>query len=446
MARRGRACSSPPWSRRGAAAASPGVPATCSTRRRRPAATPASFPAADEDYFHDMDGGAAAHAARRSRAATCGSSGPAATTASGTRSSVSSLGAFDLLKIVSSHPKLGVQPRQPLEVPRPGQRAVLHRSRPGPTRTATGCGSTCATPNCPPDPFENEAKYPGVADRRARQDACRSAPTTASRPASSACGCFPTRTSTRRRARRWDAERYYNDPSYYNSKRPGAAVPRRHVVRLLPRRPEPDEAAGRSREPEVGNLSARPSARSTSGSTASSTGRATPIRTSFFYQLLHTSRPGSLDTSLVSTDNINNPRTMNAVYLLGAAADAREALGQGERWPAASSTTSSSTTSCRPGIRSRSSSRSRTRSARRACSRTAPTRSARSARSIASTSTSACSARSGCCTSTAVIGGKPITPIPIADGARRTRPTGSHRGSRRSNMAASSCKAPTRIA
>ena len=36
----------------------------------------------------------------------------------------------------------------------------------------------------------------------------------------------------------------------------------------------------------------------------------------FVFQLFHTSRPGSLDTSLISTDNINNPRTMNAVYLL----------------------------------------------------------------------------------------------------------------------------------
>src|SRR5258707_4907272 len=36
----------------------------------------------------------------------------------------------------------------------------------------------------------------------------------------------------------------------------------------------------------------------------------------FVYQLFHTSRPGSLDTSLISSDNINNPRTMNAVYLL----------------------------------------------------------------------------------------------------------------------------------
>jgi hypothetical protein len=38
----------------------------------------------------------------------------------------------------------------------------------------------------------------------------------------------------------------------------------------------------------------------------------------FIFQLFHTSKPGSLDTSLVSTDNINNPRTMNAVYNLGA--------------------------------------------------------------------------------------------------------------------------------
>ena len=34
----------------------------------------------------------------------------------------------------------------------------------------------------------------------------------------------------------------------------------------------------------------------------------------FFYQMFHTSLPGTLDTPLVSSDNINNPRTMNAVY------------------------------------------------------------------------------------------------------------------------------------
>jgi hypothetical protein len=39
--------------------------------------------------------------------------------------------------------------------------------------------------------------------------------------------------------------------------------------------------------------------------------------TNYVFQMFHTSRPGSLDTSLVSTDNINNPRTMNAIYGLG---------------------------------------------------------------------------------------------------------------------------------
>src|SRR5262249_23916373 len=38
------------------------------------------------------------------------------------------------------------------------------------------------------------------------------------------------------------------------------------------------------------------------------------VQTNFIFQLLHTSLPGALDTSFVSTDNINNPRTMNAIY------------------------------------------------------------------------------------------------------------------------------------
>ena len=54
--------------------------------------------------------------------------------------------------------------------------------------------------------------------------------------------------------------------------------------------------------------------------------KATTNERSFFFQLFHTSRPGTLDTSLVSTDNINNPRTMNAVYHLG------PRMGQAKRW------------------------------------------------------------------------------------------------------------------
>jgi hypothetical protein len=47
---------------------------------------------------------------------------------------------------------------------------------------------------------------------------------------------------------------------------------------------------------------------------------------SFPYQLFHTARPGALDTSLISSDYINNPRTMNAVYNLG------PRLQQAKRW------------------------------------------------------------------------------------------------------------------
>ena len=50
------------------------------------------------------------------------------------------------------------------------------------------------------------------------------------------------------------------------------------------------------------------------------------------YQLVHTYRPGAMDTSLVSTDSINNPRTMNAIYNLGARLDRRGA-GGAKRWP-----------------------------------------------------------------------------------------------------------------
>ena len=120
----------------------------------------------------------------------------------------------------------------------------------------------------------------------------------------------------------------YEDPELLPVEGSGEAVPGRHVVRLLSRRAEPDQAAGRSGERRLGRISARTSARSISGSTASSPGR--PTTTSFPFQLFHTARPGSLDTSLVSTDNINNPRTMNAVYDLGARLEVGQALGQGD--------------------------------------------------------------------------------------------------------------------
>ncbi len=50
----------------------------------------------------------------------------------------------------------------------------------------------------------------------------------------------------------------------------------------------------------------------------------------FIFQLFHTNPPGSLDTSLVSTDYINNPRTMNAVYNVIARLEPMKRWGQEE--------------------------------------------------------------------------------------------------------------------
>ena len=117
----------------------------------------------------------------------------------------------------------------------------------------------------------------------------------------------------------------------------------------------------------------------------------------FIFQLMHTSRPGALDTSLITSDYINNPRTMNAVYESGRAAEA----GQGARKETlAEASEQQAVQRLRPERPAdAASSRRRTRFGRRTFSRTAPTRSACSARSTGCFSTSACSARNGRCIS-----------------------------------------------
>ena len=51
-------------------------------------------------------------------------------------------------------------------------------------------------------------------------------------------------------------------------------------------------------------------------------------RKNYMFQLAHTYRPGTMDTSLVSTDGINNPRTMNAVYDFVARMGMAKRIGQ----------------------------------------------------------------------------------------------------------------------
>ena len=111
--------------------------------------------------------------------------------------------------------------------------------------------------------------------------------------------------------RKWDPERFYNDPEYYQQQGSGPSVSRRHVMRLLSYRPEPDQTAGGSRKSEWENLNG------TVGAQYFWFDRVfvwNADKSNFIFQLLHTYKPGTLDTSLVSSDSIVNPRTMNAIY------------------------------------------------------------------------------------------------------------------------------------
>ncbi len=109
----------------------------------------------------------------------------------------------------------------------------------------------------------------------------------------------------------WDGERYYRDPEYYNN--PELVRPYRlgmscgfcHVS-AHPLDPPEDPNA-----PEWRNLSA------TIGGQYFWIGRifiAHPDESNFIWQLLNSSPPGALDTSFVASDNVNNPRTINAVF------------------------------------------------------------------------------------------------------------------------------------
>ena len=238
---------------------------------------------------------------------------------------VSSFGLFDLLKIVSSHPDKSME--------------HLNRStrwrylglvnepcfdKPtGPDPQRYGLWLDKRRADCPPDPFENEQRYPGVRIGARGRNV----------PVGSYYGyasgivglrLFPNPDFDEAAAKKWDPVRYYTDAKLLRLEGPGAALPRRHVVRVLPRR-----ARARSGRPPIPENPKWENLASNVGAQYFWVDRIFSWKndpSNYMFQLLHTSRPGALDTSLVSTDYINNPRTMNAVYNLG------PRLQVGKRW------------------------------------------------------------------------------------------------------------------
>jgi len=111
--------------------------------------------------------------------------------------------------------------------------------------------------------------------------------------------------------RRWDPDRYRNDPAYYgdpNLVRPytvGMACGFCHAG------PNPVAPPADPENPAWSNLSSYVGAQYWRAATIFSFA-ARPDN--FFYQVLASMRPGTVDTSALATDNVNNPRNMNAIY------------------------------------------------------------------------------------------------------------------------------------
>ena len=258
------------------------------------------------------------------------------------------IGSFDLLKIASSYD------------PATGEKSAYGRgnrfrylglsnepcftapTRPDPRHF--GLWIDQRDPSCPPDPFASESRYPGVrvgsrgsrmvdGDGGATKAATEFPQSTAEGrfPVGSYYGeptgvmglrLFPNPDFDAGAQARWDPERFYTDPDYYNDKdlvrpyRVGMTCAFCHVGPSPVRPPKDVE------NPTWGELASNPGAqffwvdRIFFWNTRPRADAATPAPNegNFLFQLFHTNPPGALDTSLVSTDYMNNPRTMNAVY------------------------------------------------------------------------------------------------------------------------------------
>jgi hypothetical protein len=297
---------------------------------------PESLPGSDIDYFRDMDYGATKDPAALARdlapylpgvtpeqalkAAVIGRNNWIVWTGGNDRlwdvMNRSSFGELDFLKTLSSHPS----------------RPKLHRSErwsylgvvnepcftapTGPRADRFGLWLDVRDPNCPADPFEDETKYPGVQiGARGRS---------AKFPVGSYYGyatgvvglrLFPNPAFDEEAEKKWDAEKFYNNPAYYNTKdlvrpyRVGMSCAFCHVG------PNPTKPPDDPANPKWENLNSNPGAQYFWWDRVFTY---TADQSDFAVQYFHQSRPGALDTSLLSTDYIANPRTMNAVYNFGA--------------------------------------------------------------------------------------------------------------------------------
>ena len=295
-----------------------------------------SMPGADEDYYADMDYGVTKNpdAVRASldpyvpgitadaavKSAVRGRNNWIVWTAGNDRLwdelSRQSAGYLDLLKTLSNHPNL--------QFSRANRWSVLglvnepcfkKSSGPRADRWGLWLDERVQGNGCGPDPFENETKYPGV--KSGARGTGKLALGSYYGYATGIVGLrlFPNPAFDEKAQAKWDANRYYTDPSYYND----ATLVKPYRVAMscgfCHVGPNPTNPPADPENPTWANLNSNPGAQYFWIDRIFMWDH---DASSFVFQLFHTSRPGALDTSLVSSDQINNPRTMNAIYNLGA--------------------------------------------------------------------------------------------------------------------------------
>ena len=279
-----------------------------------------SFAAADEDYFHDMDrdkNGVIQLTPEEIKGRNTWIVWTAGNDRLWDVLGDTSAGAVDFLKVLSSHRSQYYGRQNRWEYFGLVNEPCFEKAT-GPDANRWGLWLDKRKADCPPDPFENATKYPGVkyGSRGATLNGKVNDVGSYYGYATGIVGfrLFPNPNFDAAAAARWDPEKYYTDPNYAADKdlvkpyRVGMSCGLCHIG------PNPINPPADPNNPEWANLS------SNVGAQYFWVDRiffqAADFE-NFAFQLFHTSRPGSLDTSFVSTDNINNPRTMNAVYLLG---------------------------------------------------------------------------------------------------------------------------------
>ncbi len=268
----------------------------------------ASFPAATENYFREMDGGIAL-TDEEVKGRNMWILWTGGNDRFWDKFIEFTFGNFDLVKVLSSYPGLKYSRDNRWDYFGLINEPCFAKAT-GPDAGKFGLWLDRRETGCAPDPFENEQKYPGV-----KVGARGSTVPTGSYygAASGIVGLrlFPNPEFDEAAKKAWDPVRYYTDPNYYNDKhlvrpyRVGMSCGFCHVG------PNPLNPPANPERPKWENLS------SLVGAQYFWVDRIFNYQAdpkNFVFQLIHTARPGALDTSLVSTDYINNPRTMNAIY------------------------------------------------------------------------------------------------------------------------------------